>query len=110
MTFKRKKPLRERDRELIRLEFFINETIKLSNQDVLSGEKIPFKETKFSSLYRFRMLLAKMNLISKERNKETNFQYIYYIHSTLEKVLYEAMKEKEEYQIFLKQENENGKS
>lgn len=101
MTLKRKKPLRERDRELIRLESFIKETIKLSNQDVLTGEKIRFKETKFSNLYRFRMLLAKMNLISKERNKETNFQYIYYIHSTLEKVLYEAMKEKEEYQIFL---------
>ncbi|NOH29656.1 hypothetical protein [Vibrio mediterranei] len=110
MTLKRKKPLRERDRELIRLESIINETIKLSNKDVLTGEKIRFKETKFSNQYRFRMLLAKMDLISKERNKETNFQYIYYIHRTLERVLYEAMKEKEEYQIFLKQENENGKS
>ena len=108
MTLKRNKPLRERDRELIKLESFINETIKLSNKDVLTGEKILFKETKFSSLYRFRMLLAKMNLITKERNKETNFQYIYYIHSTLAKVLYEAMKEKVEYQIFLKEENENG--
>ncbi|EOV0917323.1 hypothetical protein ACOLNO_000095 [Vibrio parahaemolyticus] len=105
MTLKKGKSLRERDRELIKLESFINETIRLSNKDVLTGEKIPFNQTKFSNLYRLRMLLAKMDLITKERSKETKFQYIYYIHITLAKVLYEAMKEKEEYQIFLKQEN-----
>lgn len=108
MTLKKGKSLRERDRELIKLESFINETIKLSNKDVLTGEKIPFKQTKFSNLYRLRILLAKMDLITKERSKETKFQYIYFIHITLAKVIYEAMKEKEEYQLFLKQENENG--
>lgn len=99
--------IRERQKELIRLEHLIREVIALSSVDIQSSKTIRFTESRFSNLYRLRMLLERMDLIQKQRNKETSYQYRHYIPIALERILYDALSEKEEFRKFIKQESDN---